>query len=342
MIVQPGRAIPTGNVNEDGIEDGQVAAGTAPAYDGMRTANVVVIVPAFNEERCIGSVVLRALQSADEVLVIDDGSTDGTAEIARAAGATVIRHEQNLGKGTALNTGLRKARELCPDVVVLIDGDGQHRPQEMCRVIAPILAGEADIVVGSRYLDRNSQVPRHRVVGHRAFNMLTGGASGLSLTDSQSGYRALSPQALAALTFRSDGFSVESEMQFIAQERHLRVVETPVTIEYNEKPKRPVIAHGLLVLNGVLHFVGQYRPLFFFGVSGLLITLASLALGGYVVLAYQRTHMLAVGYAMITVLLGVIGMLTFVTGVILHSVRGLIADLEVKLVPERDAQRVVG
>ena len=140
--------------------------------------------------------------------------------------------------------------------------------------------------------------------------MMTNRASGLAVTDSQSGFRAFSPAALEAVAFHSNGFSVESEMQFIAKEQGLRLAEVPITITYSDKPKRPVLAHGMLVLNGLLRMVGQYRTLFFFGLGGLLIFLLSLALGGYVVAVYQQTKTLAVGYAMITVLLGVIGIFT--------------------------------
>ena len=322
--------------NGNGNGDGHVAAEPAPdtavsAPDtggaeaaGPSAAGVVVIIPAYNEERFIGSVVTKARWYADRVIVVDDGSTDLTPEIAEAAGALVARHAQNQGKGAALNTGLDLARTLEPRVVVLVDGDGQHMCRQIPLVVAPVLAGQADIVVGSRYLGDASDVPTHRVWGHRLFNLLTNGTSGVSVTDSQSGFRAFSPAAAKAISFSSTGFSVESEMQFIAREQGLRMAEVPITIRYPDKPKRPVLSHGMLVLNGLLRIVGQYRPLLFFGISGLLAFLAGLALGGYVVVIYQHTKILAVGYAMITVLLAMIGMLSIVTGVILHSVRGLI------------------
>jgi glycosyltransferase involved in cell wall biosynthesis len=292
--------------------------------DSRNGAGTVAVIPAYNEERFIGSVVIKACKYADAVIVVDDGSTDATAEIARLAGATVIQHEQNAGKGAALSTGLRAARELRPAVVVLLDADYQHRPREMGLVTAPVLAGEADIVIGSRYLSNGSNTPTHRVWGHRVFNLMTNGASGVAVSDSQSGFRAFSPAALEAVAFRSNGFSVESEMQFIAKQQGLRMTEVPITITYSDKPKRPVLTHGMLVLNGLLRMVGQYRPLLFFGLGGLIIFLASLALGGYVVSIYQQTKTLAVGYAMITVLLGMVGIFTMFTGVILHSVRGLV------------------
>lgn len=297
---------------------------------------VVAIIPAYNEERTIGSVVLRAMAHVHDVVVVDDGSTDATAQIAEAAGAIVVRHKRNRGKGAALNTGFYKARELDPDALVLLDADGQHLPNEVPNVLAPVLADEADIVVGSRYIGNGNGhangngngngVPRHRVVGHWAFTTLTNVTSGVRVSDSQSGFRALSWRAIQALNFSSDGFSVESEMQFLAGELGLRVAEVPITADYVDKPKRPVVAHGLMVLNGMLRLVGQYRPLFFFGLAGVFLLLVGVGWGWWVVVVYSRTQQLAIGYALISVLLTVLGSLSLFSGIMLHSVRALLME----------------
>jgi glycosyltransferase involved in cell wall biosynthesis len=262
------------------------------------------------------------------VVVVDDGSTDATARIAEAAGAVVIRHERNQGKGMALNTGFEKARELSAGCVVLLDADGQHFPEEMPAVLDPVLKGEADLVIGSRYLNGHGiGVPGHRVWGHRVFNLLTRAASGVGATDSQSGFRAMSRRALRELGFSSTGFSVESEMQFLAHELGLRVVEVPITADYAERPKRPVVHHGLLVLNGVLRLVGQYRPLLFFGLPGAIVLVLGLLWGAWVVNIYQQTQTLAVGYALISIMLAILGSLGLFAGIILHSIRGLLLEL---------------
>ena len=142
---------------------------------------------------------------------------------------------------------------------------------------------KSDVVIGSRYLQNKSQVPKHRIFGHRVFNWFTSLASGVGSTDSQSGFRAFSPKALEVLNFSSDGFSVESEMQLIAREHNLKITEAPITVVYKEEPKRNVIQHGLLVINGILRLTGQYRPLLFFGVPGLIILIAGLIWGWRVV-----------------------------------------------------------
>lgn len=289
---------------------------------------IVIIIPAYNEERFIGSVVLKARRYADVVIVVDDGSTDATAEIATDAGAVVVQHHVNLGKGVALNTGFQKACTLfVPQVVVTLDGDWQHMPEEVPKVAAPILENQADIVIGSRYLESTSDVPFQRVLGHWGFTTLTNVLSGTSSTDSQSGFRAFSLRAISTLHFNSKGFSVESEMQFLANDHRLRVVETPITIRYQDGPKRSLISHGMKVLNGILGLVGQHRPLLFFSTAGFIISILGLILGLWVINVYSQTQELALGMTLLTILLCLVGTFTLFTGIILHSMRGLVINL---------------
>ena len=287
---------------------------------------VIAIIPAYNEERYIGSIVLRSQEYADMGIVVDDGSADKTASIASRGGAHVVQHRVNHGKGVALNTGFCVARALQPAAIVILDGDGQHLPEEMPAVLAPILAGEADIVVGSRYLSGDSRVPRLRAWGHRVVSLMTDLLSGVPVTDSQSGFRAFSPRAVKAISFSASGFAVESEMQFLARDHGLRVVEVAITADYAERPKRSIINHGLMVLNGVLRLVGQYRPLLFFGVPGLAMLLVGAGFGLYGVGTVRRSQALAVEYAVAAVLLTVIGCLSLFTGTLLHSIRGILTE----------------
>jgi glycosyltransferase involved in cell wall biosynthesis len=268
---------------------------------------VLAVIPAYNEERFIGSVVLLARSLAETVIVIDDGSIDATAEIAAAAGAKVLRHPINRGKAQALNTAFQVARDYAPDVVVTLDADGQHLPQELIKVAGPVLRGEADLVIGSRYLQHPFHVPRHRHLGHCFFNWLTGLASGVQASDSQSGFRAFSPYALTCSEFLSQGFSVEAEMQFIAGQQGLKIVEVPITVRYFDKPKRSVFQHGLQVLKGILKLTGQYRSLLFFGFPGLKFFLFGSIIGTTVIDLFIQTHQLAIGSALICVSLSMAG-----------------------------------
>src|SRR5215204_625769 len=151
---------------------------------------IVVAIPAHNEDRFIGSLVLKLRAQNRHVLVVDDGSSDATAAIAEAAGADVIRHPTNLGKAAAVHTVFEHARRLGTDVLVVLDGDSQHDPADVDRVAAPVLNGEADMVVGSRFAGVRSRIPRWRIAGQRALTLATNMGSGLHLSDSESGYRA--------------------------------------------------------------------------------------------------------------------------------------------------------
>jgi glycosyltransferase involved in cell wall biosynthesis len=280
----------------------------------------IALIPAYNEERFIGSVVLKARRYVDLVIVVDDGSKDETAIIAEAAGATVIR-QSNTGKAGAINAGLQKIREYEPQAVVLLDGDGQHDAADIPAMLRPVLDGEADMVVGSRFLGVESNTPKWRVAGQQALTMATNLASGVPLTDSQSGFRALSRRALDNLHFRTEGFSVESEMQFLVKEYNLATHEIPISVNYDEKPKRNPFKQGVQVLNGILSMVGQNRPLFFFGVSGTVLITVGIVLAFSVADTYWRYYQLATGTAIVAMTFCVVGALTLFTGIILHTIR---------------------
>jgi len=295
-------------------------------HDVFLGKKIIVIIPAFNEERFIGSVILKLKKLPVDIIVVDDGSTDETVSIAKMAGVVVFSQDSNEGKGVTLNTGFHAARESSPDVIVMLDADGQHLPEELPRIIRPILTGEADIVVGSRYIQNTSNTPLIRRWGHRFINLATTLPSGLSVSDSQSGYRAFSRRAFELADFHSTGFSVESEMQFLAHEHNLKVMEVPITIRYTDKAKRSSFSQGMTVLSGIFKLTGQYRPMLYFGVPGMVLLMLGIGWGFVVVQRYEQSHVLATGYAMICLLLSIIGLIMLSTGFTLHSIRGLLSD----------------
>jgi len=285
---------------------------------------IIATIPCYNEERYIGSVVLKTKKYVNDVVVIDDGSLDRTAEIAELAGAIVVRHEKNIGKGMALNTGIKKAKELGADILVLLDGDYQHNPDKIPSLIKLLLNEEVDIAVGSRFLDVECKMPSYRKFGERILTLFSNIGSKVKLTDSQSGFRALSKEAIEKLYFNSKGFSVESEMQFLAKELGLKIKEVSISVSYEDKSKRNPFSHGLDVLAHIISFIGERRPLLFFGVSGIIILLMGIMVGIWVVDRTSHTGNLPVGTAMISLLLCIIGTLTFFIGIVLNSVKNLI------------------
>ena len=296
------------------------------------TGPKVALIPAYNEERFIGSLVLAARAHVDHVVVVDDGSRDSTVEIAKMAGAIVVQHQTNQGKAAGVNTGFAYIRRLDPSAVVMLDGDGQHSADDIPTVLAPVMEGVADIVVGSRFLEVKSDIPIYRQVGQHGLTLATNLASGVRVSDSQSGYRAFSARALDELSFGQGGFSIESEMQFQARDHELRIVEVPIKVIYAERAKRNPFSHGMQVINGILRMVGQTRPLLYFGLAGVTLFMLGAALGLYMIDIFTRTRTLAVGYGLITVMLCVMGMLLFFAGVMLHSTREMMVELRRSLV----------
>jgi glycosyltransferase involved in cell wall biosynthesis len=285
---------------------------------------VVAAIPCFNEELFIGSVALKTKDYVDRVVVIDDGSTDKTAMVAEKAGAIVISHGSNKGKGAAVSTAFEYARKAGCKALVLLDGDGQHDPVYIPTLVKPVLEDEADMVVGSRYMEVKSPIPGYRTWGHRVLTLFTNLGSRVKLTDSQSGLRAFSPKAIQAFSFVEQGLSVESEMQFLANEASLRVTEIPISIGYYGKVKRSPLAHGIGVLNSILGLISRRIPLFFFGVPGVLMLAFGFWEGWRVIRGWDTYHAFWLGPALIAVLLCVVGALSLFTGLILHTIRSFL------------------
>jgi len=282
---------------------------------------VVVGVPAYNEDRFLGSVVLKLRTLGYMVLVVDDGSTDSTVSVAESAGAIVVRHPVNRGKTAAVQTVFEHARKLDLSALVLLDGDSQHDPSDVERLVAPVLSGQADMVVGSRFIGAPSEIPRWRVAGQHALTLATNLGSGLHVTDTESGFRAFSRRALDEMRFHGRGFSLEPEMQFEAKQRGWKVVEIPIQVHYELPLKRNPVWQGVHTLDAIFRLIAEHRPLLYFGTPGLVVFLAGVGLGYYVVRVYEATLQLAIGLALITVLLCILGVLTIFTGIMLHALR---------------------
>jgi len=195
---------------------------------------IVACIPAFNEESNIASVLVRTLKIVDKVYVCDDGSTDLTGEISESLGAVVIRHDKNMGKGAAVRDLFKAVTVLNPSVVVTIDADQQHNPEDILRLVEPVLDNRADIVIGSRFIEGSSMdAPFYRRLGLSLINSVSSKSTGSSVSDSQSGFRAFSLKALAVMEdFKSEGFGVETEQLALAHKYGLSVFEVPDTIKY--------------------------------------------------------------------------------------------------------------
>ncbi|HMK94477.1 MAG TPA: glycosyltransferase family 2 protein [Candidatus Limnocylindrales bacterium] len=194
-----------------------------------------IIIPVFNEESTIGNVIDRVKAAADqtglknEVIVVDDFSNDSSLEKAEGHGARLYALKMHLGKGYALRVGFAKAKG---DIVVTIDSDGSHQPEELPELLLPILKNRADLVIGSRYLNHKKVATKQlNAFGVEVFNSLIDFLAHVAITDSQSGYRAMARKILRSQTTISRGYEIESEMLVKAAKRRFRIVEVPISFE---------------------------------------------------------------------------------------------------------------
>jgi len=291
---------------------------------------IIACIPAYNEESSIAKVVLRAKSYVDLVMVCDDGSSDDTGMIAEALGAKVIRHERNMGKGEALKSLFKEALNLKPKVVVTIDADGQHSPDEIPRLIEPVLKGEADIVVGSRYLPSGKylDIPLYRRLGLYFINKLSIKVGGVKVRDAQSGFRAFSLKALEALQplLESKGYEVEVEQLIKARELGLRVMEVPITVKYKgvlRPSKKNPLSHGGRLVSFLLSKTVERHPLWYLGAPGLIIITIGLYLVNQLFHLFNQTRYFSLPIAIIALGAILTGLLMILTSIMIHELSKL-------------------
>ncbi len=220
---------------------------------------VSVIIPVFNEEGTVRDVITRSgkalekLQIPYEILVIDDGSFDRSMDVSRASGAKVLGGVHQ-GKGYAIRNGLRQARG---NIMVTLDSDGSHKPEEIPLVTGPIMENRADFVSGSRFLDPEkikAKVPRVNELGNRAFNDLIRLLTGVKISDSQSGFRAIKSAVVERMILRSIGYEIESEMLVKALKMGVRVVEVPISFEQRTvgTSRLDPLKDGIRIFNSII------------------------------------------------------------------------------------------
>jgi glycosyltransferase involved in cell wall biosynthesis len=283
---------------------------------------IIAAVPACDEEKTIGRVVVGALRHVDKVLVVDDGSSDLTGEIAEKLGAIVIRHRRNLGKGEALRTIFDWARRNQADVLVTLDADGQHLPEEIPKVAGPILEGRADISIGSRFLEKaSSEMPRHRRWGAHVIGGVVRSVSGVPIEDTESGFRAYGREALQILMPSEMGMGVDSELLLKASERGLKITEVPIRAAYKglvTSTHNPLY-HAIDVLASIMKYVSIRHPLWFYGVPGVLALAMGLSLGLQAFDIYSRYRAFPTNLGMAALGMSLVGIMLLSIGIILFT-----------------------
>jgi glycosyltransferase involved in cell wall biosynthesis len=292
---------------------------------------VVVGIPAFNEEKTIASVVLGAQKHADIVVVCDDGSTDLTGEIAERLGAVVIRHEQNSGYGAALQSLFKRARELKADVLVTLDSDGQHDPAEIPRLVKPIEDGVAEVVLGSRFMDKKgtADMPAYRQFGVKVITKLSNSLGKNGVSDAQSGFRAYSKRAMERLgVISANGMSASIELLQAISKTGLSVCEVPISCKYSNSvgvktSSENAVTHGLGLVMSIIKLVVEDRPLPFLGIPGIVSIVAGVFFGVWMMTLYAQSHEITTNIALASIAFILIGFFLISTSITLYAITRL-------------------
>lgn len=208
--------------------------------------SIFIVIPVYNEATAIGQVVEDIRTSGYEnIIVVDDGSTDGTIDVLRTLPVTALRHRINRGKGAAVKTGIVAANRLGAEVIVTMDGDGQHDPEDIGRLIKPIVSDGFDVSLGTRLLD-STGMPKIKIIANSIGNLVTLLLYGIKVTDSQSGFRAYSRYAAQAIDTKADKYEYDSKVIREINKKGLEYVEVPIKVRYTDYSKGKAQKQGLI------------------------------------------------------------------------------------------------
>ena len=289
---------------------------------------VSIGIPAYNEEKNIAAIIIKLRKIVDTVIVCNDGSNDSTAEIAENLGAIVINHEKNLGYGSAIKSIFKKSKEIGSDILVTFDADGQHRIEDVKKVIEPIQNGDVDLVIGSRFLDNTKgKIPEYRKIGINIITKITNSTLKKKITDSQSGFRAYSKNLISKLNISDIGMGISTEILIKASSLNFKIAEVPIIIQYegNTSTHNPV-SHGTSVLLTTIKYISIEHPLKFYGIPSLIfftigLTFTFLSVQYYTEIGKLNTNLTLVAAG--TVLIGVI---LIITTILLYSLVSVVRE----------------
>jgi len=285
-------------------------------------------IPAFNEEKNVGSVIVELLKFVDIVIVCDDGSNDNTGMIAKKMGAIVVNHERNLGYGAGIKSLFLKARELGVDVLVTLDADGQHRPKDVLTVLEPIKKHETDIVIGSRFLDQNQQqIPSYRKAGIKIITKLANTTLDKTITDSQSGFRAYNSNVLSEIIPLEHGMGVSNEILIKANKKGFTISEVPIVVSYQgDTSTHNPVSHGASVIFSTLKIISIENPFKLYGIPGSIFLAIGLFFTVLTIQDFTETKQMLLSTAIIGAATIIFGTILLMTSIILYSVVNLIRE----------------
>jgi len=285
-------------------------------------------IPAFNEEKNIAAIITKLADVADSLIVCNDGSSDLTSDIAEKMGAFVINHEKNLGYGAAIRSIFLKAKELNGDILVTFDADGQHRIEDIEKVTKPIIDQEADLVIGSRFLDESEkEVPRYRKVGIKVITKITNSSIKEQLTDSQSGFRAYSKKVLNELNLSELGMGISTEILIKASSKNFRITEVPIKILYaGDTSTHNPVSHGSSVILSTIKYTSIEHPLKFYGIPSMILFIIGISFTYLSAEYYAEIGRLNTNLTIIAAGTVLIAVVLLITSVLLYSLVSVVRE----------------
>ena len=289
---------------------------------------IIIGIPAFNEEKNIASIITKLMNITDTIIVCNDGSSDLTSEIAEKMGAVVINHKKNLGYGGAIRSIFLKAKELEGDILVTFDADGQHRIEDIGNVTTPIINQEAELVIGSRFLDDSEkEVPQYRKVGIKVITKITNASIKEKLTDSQSGFRAYSKKVVDELNPSELGMGISTEILIKASSKNFKIVEVPIKILYsgNTSTHNP-ISHGSSVILSTIKYTSIEHPLKFYGIPSVIFFIVGLSFTYLSAQYYAEIGRLNTNLTIVAAGTILIAVVLLITSILLYSLVSVVRE----------------
>ena len=287
---------------------------------------VTIGIPAFNEEKNIAKMIVKLKKIYDEIIVCNDGSTDLTGEIAENLGVIVINHKQNLGYGAGINSIIKKSKEIDTDILVTFDADGQHKVEDVIKVIEPIKNGDADLVIGSRFLSKaKEKIPEYRKIGINIITKVTNAGLKKKITDSQSGFRAYSKDLISKLDISDMGMGISTEILIKTNSLGFRITEIPITILYEGKTStQNPISHGTSVLFSTIKYTSIEHPLKFYGIPSLIFFVIGLSFTFLSIDYYMEVGRINPNITIVAAGTTAIAVILLVASVLLYSLANIV------------------
>jgi len=288
---------------------------------------ITIGIPAYNEEKNIASIIIKLKKITDSIIVCDDGSSDMTSKISKNLGAVVISHKKNMGYGVAINSIFQKSKEMNSDLLVTFDADGQHRVEDIEKVIEPIKNNVADLVIGSRFLDKKSQIPNYRKIGIKVITQVTNASIKKKLTDSQSGFRAYNQRVLSQISPSDMGMGISTEILIKSSSKGLRITEVPITVLYEgDTSTHNPVSHGTSVLISTIKYTSIEHPLKFYGIPSIIFLIMGSTFTYLAIQFYSEVGRLNTNITLLAGATILIGIVLLISAILLFSLVSVVRD----------------